>query len=290
MTFTLRAIGLGAISFLIAVFPGGVWTGLLIANLRTNPKIPWAVAAMGFLLWLMYQYLNGRGPPASTSETRHRLLRAAPISAPRFAWALLAGILSISTLAGLWIVLLQLVRWPSRALPDFSKYPLVTVTTVIIMASLVSSLPEEAAFRGYFQSFLEQKLSGPFAIGIAAVAMTPAHCLTQGFLWPIALFYFVVDSMLGAIAYLTKSILPGIAVHFIGLLVFFTLIWPYDATRVFISEGGTKRWFWIHVAQVVICGVLALLAFWRLKLQVQRELTRPNHTLEPTAGRCDAQI
>jgi membrane protease YdiL (CAAX protease family) len=274
MTLTiLRAIGFGAISFLIAVFPGGVWTGLLIVNLRTNAKIPWAVAAMGFLLWLMYQYLNGGGPPRSTSGMRQRLLRAAPISALRFAWAILAGILSIIALAGLWIVLLQLARWPSHALPDFSRYPLVTVITVIIMASLVSSLPEEAAFRGYFQSFLEQKLSGPLAIGIAAAAMTPAHCLTQGFLWPIALFYFLVDSMLGTIAYLTKSILPGIAIHFTGLLVFFTLIWPYDATRVFISEGGAKRWFWIHIAQIVICGALGLLAFWRLKLQVQREST-----------------
>jgi membrane protease YdiL (CAAX protease family) len=287
-TTILRAIGLGVISFLIAVFPGGVWTGLLIANLRTSPKIPWAVAAMGFLLWLICRYLNGVGPPRSTSATRHRLLRANPVSAPLFAWAMLAGISGIIALAGLWIVLLDLVRLPPHVLPDFSKYPLFTAATVILMACLVSSLPEEAAFRGYFQSFLEGKLSGPLAIGIAALAMTPAHCLTQGFLWPIALFYFLVDSMLGTIAYLTKSILPGIAVHFIGLLVFFTLIWPYDATRVFISEGGAKRWFWIHVAQIVICGVLGLLAFWRLKLQVQREPTRPNQAMQRTAPRSDA--
>jgi membrane protease YdiL (CAAX protease family) len=261
----LRAIGLGAISFLIAVFPGGVWTGLLIANLRTNPNIPWAVAAMGLLLWLMCQYLNGGGPPRSTSATRHRLLRAAPLPAPLCGWAMLAGIFGIIALAGLWIVLLDLVRLPPHVLPDFSNYPLFTAATVILMACLVSSLPEEAAFRGYFQSFLEGKLSGPLAIVIAAVALAPAHGLTQGFLWPVVLFYFLVDSMLGTIAYLTKSILPGIAVHFIGLLVFFTLIWPFDATRVLITEGGAKRWFWIHVAQIVICGGLGLLAFWRLE-------------------------
>ncbi len=262
---TLRAIGLAALSFLIAVFPGGVWTGLLIANLRTTPKIPWAVAAMGFLLWRMCRYLNGAGPPRSTSETRRRLLRAAPVSAPLFGWAMLAGIFGIIALAGLWIVLLDLVNLPPRALPDFSKYSLFTAATVILMACLVSSLPEEAAFRGYFQSFLEEKLSGPLAIVIAAVALAPAHCLTQGFLWPVALFYFLVDSMLGTIAYFTKSILPGIAVHFIGLLIFFTLIWPYDATRVLVSGGRVDRWFWTHVAQVIICGALGLLAFWRLK-------------------------
>jgi membrane protease YdiL (CAAX protease family) len=277
MTFTiLRAFGLAAISFLIAVFPGGVWTGLLIVNLRTNPKIPWAVAAMGFLLWLMCQYLSGGGPPRRTSATRRRLLRKDPVSARLFGWALLAGIFGIIALAGLWIVLLDLVRLPPRALPDFSKYPLFTVATVILMACLVSSLPEEAAFRGYLQSFLEGKLSGALAIVIAAIALAPAHCLTQGFLWPVVLFYFLVDSMLGTIAYLSKSILPGIVVHFIGLLVFFTLIWPYDATRVLISEDGVKRWFWIHLAQIIICGVLGLLVFWRLKLQVQREPKLPN--------------
>ena len=264
MTFTFRAIGLGAVSFLIAVFPGGVWTGLLIANLRTNPKIPWAVVAMGLLLWLMCRYLNGGGPPRTTTATRHRLLRAAPVSAPLFGWAMFAGIFGIIALAALWIVLLDLVRLPPHVLPDFSKYPLFTSATVILMACLVSSLPEEAGFRGYFQSFLEEKLSGPLAIVIGAIALAPAHCLTQGFLWPVALFYFLVDSMLGTMAYLTKSILPGIAVHFIGLLIFFTWIWPYDATRVLISEGGANRWFWIHVAQVVICGGVALVAFWKL--------------------------
>jgi len=284
LTFTiLRAIGLAAVSFLIAVLPGGVWTGLLIANLRIDPKIPWAVAAMGFLLWLLCKYLNGSGPPRSTSASRRRMLRANPVSAPLFAWAMLAGIFGVIALAGVWIVLLDLVRLPPRALPDFSKYPLFTATTVILMACLVSSIPEEAAFRGYFQSFLEKKLSGPLAIVMAAVAVAPAHCLTQGFLWPVVLFYFLVDSMLGAIAYLTKSILPGIAVHFIGLLVFFTLIWPYDATRVLISEGGVKKWFWIHVVQIVICGLLGLLAFWRLKSSAShRSLTR---RCSLTAGR-----
>jgi membrane protease YdiL (CAAX protease family) len=269
MKFALYAGGLAVVSFLIAVFPGGVWTVLLIANLRTNSTIPWAVAAMALLLWAMWQYLDGHGPPRSSSEKRHRLLRAAPVSAPMFAGAVLAGMLGVIALGGFWIVLLELVRLPAHVLPDFSKYPWFTVITVVAMACLVSSLPEEAAFRGYFQNFLEQKFSGAIAIIISSVVMALAHCLTQGFLWPVLLFYFLVDSMLGTMAYLTKSILPGIAVHFIGLLVFFTLIWPYDATRVLISEGGAKRWFWIHVAQIVICGTLAVVTFYRLRFTKQ---------------------
>jgi membrane protease YdiL (CAAX protease family) len=267
MRFTiLRALGFGILALLMAIFPGGMWTMLLIVNLRTNPQIPWCIALMGLLLWAFWRYLGGSGPPRSSSESRHRLLRAKPISRRAFGWAFIGGILGIVALAGFWIVLLQVVRMPTRTLPDFSKYPLFTIVTVIAMACLVSSLPEEAGFRGYFQGFLERKLSGPAAIIISSFVMTPAHCLTQGFLWPVILFYLLVDSMLGTMAYLTKSILPGIAVHFLGLLLFFTAIWPYDSSRRAVGAAASSLWFWIHLGQFVICGALALVAFRRLSL------------------------
>ena len=147
-------------------------------------------------------------PRFSTQHVRDATsaIKGSSVSGPRFAWAILGGLLGITALAGLWIVLLAFVRLPARVLPDFSKYPSTAVAAVIVMACLVSSLPEEAAFTGYFQSFLEQKRSGPLPVAIAAVAMMPAHCLTQGFVWPVVLFYFLVDSMLGTIALLTKSI------------------------------------------------------------------------------------
>ena len=242
---------------------------LLVTNLRTGATIPWSVPIMGLVLWAMWRYLDGRYPPRRTSEERHRLLRARFLSPSVFAWALVSGILALIALAGFWIVLVQLVKFPPHVLPHFSRYPFVTVTLVIIMACLVSSLPEEAAFRGYFQTFLERRLPGAVAIVISALVLAPGHCLTQGFLWPVVLFYFAVDSMLGTLAYLTKSILPGIAVHFIGLLIFFTLIWPRDGSRPLVRDAGAGTWFWIHVAQTIICGWLAVAAFRWLARQVR---------------------
>jgi membrane protease YdiL (CAAX protease family) len=265
-----RAVTLGLLALFIALFPGGVWTVLLVTNLRVSPHIPWAALAMAFILWAMWRYLGGRWPPRSTSQTRHRLLRATAVSAPVFGWAIVAGMLSIVALAGFWIVLLQVVKVPPHMLPDFSKYPLLTVATVVVMACAVSSLPEEAAFRGYFQTFLEQKLPAAGAIIVSSLAIAPGHCATQGFVWPIVLFYFLVDTMLGTIAYLTKSILPGIVVHFIGLLIFFTLVWPRDATRPLVGDAGPQPWFWVHVAQIITCGTLALLSFHQLT-----HVTRP---------------
>ncbi|SRR6266566_3762373 len=260
----------GAMAFLLATSAGGVWTLLLMSNLATSPTIPWSVAVIAFLLWIMWQYMGGRWWPRSTSQARHRYRRATPLPGGVLAWALMAGLLSMVALVGYWLVLFQLVKIPARVLPSFSGYPLLTVIPVLLMAPLVSSLAEEVTFRGYFQGILEHKVSGPVAIVIAALLISPGHSLTQGFLWPIMLWYFFADVMLGTIAYLTKSILPGIVVHSIGLLIFFTLVWPYDAQRRLIWETGANTGFWIAAAQAIIFTVLALLAFIRLARVTKR--------------------
>ena len=141
----------GILAFVLTVLAGGVWTVLLISNAATTPAVPWAVAVMALLLWLMWQYLGGRWRPRSTSEARRSYLRARPLSGQVFAWALVAGALSLVSLVGFWIMLVQLVKLPARLLQNFSGYPLVTVVLVLVMASLVSSIAEEAGFRGYFQ-------------------------------------------------------------------------------------------------------------------------------------------
>jgi membrane protease YdiL (CAAX protease family) len=259
---TLIALGIFALA--LTVLTGGVWTVLLIANLATSPAVPWAVIVMAILLWLMWQYLDGKGWPDSTSEARHRYLRARLVSRPVFTWSLAAGMFSIIALTGLWIVLFQLVKVPGNALPDFSKYPFLLVTLVLFMASLAASVAEEACFRGYFQSALEARFSGFTAILITILVISPGHSFTQGFVWPTMMFYFFVDAVFGTLAYLCNSILPGIVIHTIGLFIFFAAIWPFDASRRLISEGGADVWFWLHIVQMVIFAILAFLAFRQL--------------------------
>lgn len=142
------------LAFLILELGQGVWAALLIANLRRRPAVPWAVAVMSPILWLMWQYLSGKGWPERTSETRRRYLRANRVPSQAWTWAMLAGVLSIIALTGYWIVMFQLVQMPGNVLPDFSKYPMLTVVLVLLMASLVSPVTEESAFRGYCQVIL----------------------------------------------------------------------------------------------------------------------------------------
>jgi membrane protease YdiL (CAAX protease family) len=172
-------------------------------------------------------------------------------------------VLSIAALAGFWIVLFNIVRMHANALPDLSKYPLLTVVLVGVMASLVSPLTEEAAFRGYCQVILERRFSGLTAVAISSLLFAFAH-LTQGFFWPKLLVYFLAGVVFGVPAYLTKSTLPTIPVHIMADLTFFAFVWPHDASRRLVSEGGADLRFYVHVAQILIFTTLAILAFRHL--------------------------
>jgi len=269
---TLKIVGFGLLAFAITILAGGIWSALLVTNLRSSPAVPWSVPVMAFLLWLAWSYLGGRGWPRSTSDARRRYLRANRRSGQTYLWALVAGVLAVIALAGIWIVLFRLVKMPPNALSDVSSYPRITVALMILMGSLVSPFMEEAGFRGYFQVALEREFRAPLAIVVSSVVVALAHGPTQGFLWPKLLFYFLVGITFGATAYLTDSTLPAIPVHFLGLLVFFTLIWPRDAARQLVLESGTDNWFWIHVAQAIVFTVLAVWAFRRLAKLISRTL------------------
>jgi membrane protease YdiL (CAAX protease family) len=262
-TRVLSIIGFGLLAFVITILAGGIWSALLVTNLRRGPAQPWSVPAMALLLWLMWSYLGGRGWPRSTSDARRHYLRANRRSARTYLWSLIAGVLSVSALAGYWIVLFRLVKMPPNALPDVSSYPRMTVTLMILMGSLVAPFMEEAAFRGYFQVALEREFRGWVAVTASALVFAFAH-FAHGILWPKLLVYFLVGIAFGTTAYLTNSTLPAILPHMIGDLTFFTLVWPHDATRRLVFDSGTDNWFWIHVAQAIVFTVLAVWAFQRL--------------------------
>jgi membrane protease YdiL (CAAX protease family) len=172
---TLNAVAFGLLAFAITILAGGIWSALLVTNLRSSPAIPWSVPVMACLLWLAWSYLGGRGWPRSTSEARRHYLRANRKSGKTYLWALIAGFLSVIALAGLWIVLFRLVKMPANVFSDVSSYPRMTVALMILMGSLVSPLMEEAGFRGYFQVALEREFRAPLAISVRR------HGLPHGF-------------------------------------------------------------------------------------------------------------
>ena len=263
----LHAIGnagwTGAFAIVLTAVSGGVWSALLLFNLKISPALPWSAAIALGATWLGFAWLGGKWAPSRTQNARKTYLRATPVRPSVLATAVAAGSVGIIALAGLWIVLFQLVRIPGNS-SDFSHLPVLTVAALLATSALTGAVFEEAGFRGYFQGALERHLPAPFAILICAVVMAPEHAATQGFVWPTMLFYLLVDVMLGASAALTKSILPGIVVHTIGLAVFFGIVWPADKTRTLVWQHGADLWFWLHAGQAITFGAAAIVLFVRL--------------------------
>lgn len=261
----LTIVWSGVVALLIGAVSSGIWGGLLLSNIAISPAIPWSVPVMAVVLTLMWLYLGGRWWPRANAAERRALLRARPVSPRIFAWSLIAGGLSLVALAGIWIVLVQLTRVggnPTQS--SFASIPLLSVVLMLIMASLVSPLTEEAAFRGYCQVMLEREFPAIVAISLSSAFFALWHGPTQGFQWSKLLFYLLVGIAFGTIAYLTRSTLPAIPVHIAGDLTFFFLIWPHDATRPFIWRDGAGLSFWLAVVQAVLFTALTILAFRQL--------------------------
>jgi membrane protease YdiL (CAAX protease family) len=264
------------VALAITLVPQGVWSALIVTNLRTLPSIPWSVLVMAVILGIGAQYLRGAWGPARTAASRRHSLRATVVSRKMFMWAWLAGGLSMIALVGVWILLASSVRMPGSVLPDLSGYPRWTAILAVGMGALISPLCEQAGIWGYWQGALERRWSGATAIMVTSVAFALGPHPPAGA--PIVArvtFFFLTGLIFSTMTYLTNSILPAIPVHVVGLLMFFVLVWPVDPERRLVPTSGTDAWFWIHVAQVAAFAVFACWAFGRLaELHRRRGETR----------------
>jgi membrane protease YdiL (CAAX protease family) len=261
----LAAVVAAITALVIAILPQGIWSALIAVNLRTSPTIPWAVVVMAGLLILYWQYLGGRFPTSRTSDARLHHLRARRVPLPVFAWAVLAGSFAVIALIGLWIILAQVIRMPGTVLPPMGNLAWPIAAAAIGMAALISPICEQAGIWGYGQTMLREEFTASSAIAVSALifALAP-HPPFHVPLLPKIAFFFLAGVNFAVLAELTNSILPGLTVHILGLLAFFTLIWPNDPGRRLLSDGGADIWFYVHLAQVVAFALLAIIVMFRL--------------------------
>ena len=82
-----------------------LWGTLATINLQTTPTVLWAFPAMLGVLYLLWQYLGGRGWPASASDVRREYLRANAISREGWLGTVMAWLLGVVSLSGVCIAL-----------------------------------------------------------------------------------------------------------------------------------------------------------------------------------------
>jgi len=256
MRRALSTVVFCVLAFAATLAVQAVWSVLLAINLRTTPAVPWSVGVTAMALWVIWEYAGGRWAPARTRAARARYRKAGALPPEVFIRSLVAGMLALGALITLWIVLFQLFAPPARAAID--GYPPLTIVTVITMASVLGAVIEELGLRGYMLTRLQQSVPGGVAVLIVALAIVPGHAATQGFSWPVVVWYLAADIAFGMLAWLSGSIRPGIVVHAIGLLIFFTLIWPGDLSRTAVAGDAL---FWGEVVLCLVLGAASVVAF-----------------------------
>lgn len=192
------------------------WILLTSVNARVHPEWPWAALVTVAYVTLFLAWLGGAGWPKATREFRKQSLR---LNVPRGSvWRGANGMISVTVMGA---ILMMAVLWILVSLPhaplDMTPYPTTAIRiSLFVMGPLVSGVIEEAAFRGYMQSWIE-RYSPQLAIVVTSIVFTLAH-LTNG--WQALLLlgpgYFIVSVLYGVLVRRTGSILPGIVVHVIG--------------------------------------------------------------------------
>lgn len=209
----IRAVVLGVLVSIAAV-------AILVIFHETNrlfwPQVPWGAAATLASLWLFWRYLGGAGWPRATSESRRESLRAFPVAGPLLRWSVLSGGLGAIAVFGGYLLAMKTTPLPEEVYQVQPPYDEMALWTVLVWSwtvAIVAGVSEEAAFRGYMQAPIERRHGAPIAILVTATVFAVLHFPQARVTVATALAISAGGLMLCVLAWASRSILPGIAVH-----------------------------------------------------------------------------
>ena len=232
------------------------WAVLSTVNLQVWPTIPWSVPPVALYLFFYWSYLRGRWGPAVTAEGRRTGLRAHPLPAGVWRWALMAGFLAWTAVLAARVLFDAVVRAPAEQFPPHSP---LTIVWYVLVTSAVAGIAEEAGFRGYMQGPIERRHGPVVAILIAGVVFWLSHFASfvghVGWFLGYAWYYLAAAVVFGALAHVTNSILPGVVMHILANLLGFGMLLWWGSSSGPGSAGGMSRDTVLWTA-----GVLALVS------------------------------
>jgi membrane protease YdiL (CAAX protease family) len=214
---------------LAVLLAGGLPWGAVLAplNLRFFPAVPWAVVPMAAYLWFYWRFIGGRLGSPVDAERRRTLLRANPVSPDVWPIAIGTGLLGFGALLTGVSVMARVVTMPESAMIERpEEMPFITLFVLLVMASLVAGVTEEAGFRGYMQGPIERRYGLAAAILVNGVMFGVMHFPNH----PDAVltmlpYYVAVSALYGGITWATNSILPSLVLHAGGDVWSLTRLW-----------------------------------------------------------------
>jgi len=224
MNTLLAAIATGVLVLLAGSLPLGV---LRAWNLQVGVSVPWSALPIALYLWAYWQFIGGRwGAPAGAAK-RAQNLRANKLSWRVWGVSLVAGLIGFGALVALLGFAARLVRLPAGPLiVTPTEMPVVTALSLIVMASIVAGVTEEAAFRGYMQGPIERHYGLATAILVNGVFFGLLHFPTHpaDVLWMLP-YYIAVSAVYGGLTWAANSILPALVLHAVGDIVVLIRWW-----------------------------------------------------------------
>jgi membrane protease YdiL (CAAX protease family) len=220
----LAAIGIGVLVLLAGNMPFNV---LRAWNLQAGTAFPWAILPTALCLWAYWRFIGGRSGAAASAAARRQNLRANKLSLRAWAASLAAGLIGFASLIALLVVAARLVRLPaSSPIVTPPDMPVVTALSLLVMASIVAGVTEEAAFRGYMQSPIERRYGLAVAVLVTGTMFGLLHFPTHpaDVLWMLP-YYIAVSAVYGGLTWAANSILPALVLHAAGDIVVLTRWW-----------------------------------------------------------------
>ena len=228
--------------------------------------MPLSLIVMLTYLFLYWKFFSGSWGPKKTAETRKKYFRAGSLSRGLWRWSLLLAALVVLVFQSSMVVTFRLIQFPADRFAQgfgFESVPLWAAWIFILISALSAGLTEEVGFRGYGQVPLEERYRPVLANIMISIFFVVFH-LNQAWALPVLLHLFVGSLLMGALAYATGSLLPGIIAHTVLDIVNFSYWWSDIAGKFEYQPIGITGVDSHFLVWSVIFTVSAALFLWGL--------------------------
>jgi membrane protease YdiL (CAAX protease family) len=263
------AIGSGVVLIIVGE---GIWGGMIAAYSRHPTPFPWYVPAMAAVLALTAAWMKWGTWPAYGALARREGVRLNAVPLRTFLIALVAGWSTFFAGAGAYVAYRMtsgLGGEVPMALPPGSRTSLIAG---LAMAAIVAGVLEEVSVRGFIQGRLEKTFGAGPAILVAGLVWAVFHTNHSYFdTTPLNVaiwfgIFLVVSAILGTIAHLTNSVLPGIVIHAGFDSTYFVsagILQPKIAPLSYLESLASPQIFLLAGAGLAIVAVIAWIALFR---------------------------
>jgi membrane protease YdiL (CAAX protease family) len=263
------AIGSG-----IAIIVAGeaVWMGMIAAYTRHPTPIPWVVPAMALFLAAGAGWLKWGTWPRYGAAARNEGVRLNAVPLRTFVLALAAGWSTFFAGAGAYVAYRMESGLGGEAPMTIPPGPKSAIIVALAMAAVVAGVIEEISVRGFMQSRLEKAFGVVPAILISGFVWALFHTNHSYFdtsVLNVAIWFgifLIVSAMLGTIANLTNSVLPGIVIHVGFDSTYFVsagILQPKIAPLSYLESLASPHTFLAIGAALAVAALAAWIALFR---------------------------